>query len=314
MGFSYKTQHRIDKIFTFGIVGFGVLLVGSLFKKCSIKNGYFIPEEQKNHLKGGAAYVKKQFDEADITPPDVETARQVSGLQRENTVAVAPQVESKQWFPNLDTMTGGTTYRSPLGSTLTEGFSGNDSHTALIPTINEKESSSPKSNDVAVTESDKKGFSLALSTVKGAKRHFDFSVNSVSSSGLLNMDITERSIKNNDSGTTAQLNFVYFNPKRQSELGRAFSVVFCQKVGCYTAAYNPALGHMIFVANGDNITVSYNGRVQVYKGKTSIPSAAQIVYHGKKFVETRGYKVSPTTIRQHQKNTPVLYMQNERGR
>ncbi len=313
MGLSYKAKTRLDKLFIVGVFGAVGLLFFGTFKKYFMKDGYFIPEEQKKHLQGGASYVQKKFQESEIIHATEAEAKAVTAIQTTEGLVASPKPKKRYTFSGIDTMTGGTKTKSPLGNTITDGFNpssrtpASSEGTSFVQKAEVKNQTKASDVTVATNQIDMNGFRVDLKAEQGYIRRFDFAVEESSANKLI-LDIKEKSVAHNNVGQDIQVNFAYFNPNNKNVGGQTFSVVFNRKCGFYTTNYNPSLGYLIFVTKGDCVSLSYRGdSLQASKNEMILPQTAKVVYQGRRFIQTKPCKVPPVIIRSHKNNTvPIL--------
>lgn len=119
---SKKGWRWFDRIFLFGAVSLALAIVVNTTREFMMDKGYFLPDEQKRHLKDGASYVRDKFDKAKITPANQETVSKINiaKARKAEQPVLQPRRPSFSERVGDPLLQGGQ--HSPLGNPLRDGY------------------------------------------------------------------------------------------------------------------------------------------------------------------------------------------------
>ena len=329
-----------DRLFIFGALSVAFAVVVNTTREYLMEKGYLLPDEQKKHLTGGAAHVRKKFDNAKITPPTQDIVNQINradtASRKMNTPVQAPKRRSFSEQVGDPLVRGGKS--SPLGNPLTNnnGFvkpeisleRADEDRGGIPPVITSKNVitpsqkervapvvSSPKVPSVAPLKKTKStlpaicenGFVIDLKTQTGETRRFYFNMSPTTQMSSMKVSVLEYSGSISEIGGNVKLNVMYYNPSRVANGGKAFSVIFNHKKGFLVAPYDPSLTQTVCIADGDRITLSYNQRtknVSISSEQLSVPQDVKKVNESVRYVSVKNVIVPQRAV-QLRKNRKV---------
>ncbi len=336
---SKKAWRWFDRLVLFG--GFSLLftVVSTTIRSCLMDKGYGIPEEQKAHLQGGALYVRDKFDNAAIQPPTTDTVSRINQAQVSSDQTPKPVSRPKTF---TERMKGYGEYKSPLGSTLGSSASAlATKHQPVRPTQSEDPSLQVKSQPItsppqverrvklvqekpvdqergqsstSVFSAD--DFVIDLKTKTGSFRRFVFSIEQTKQKGMMKLRVAEFTGLSREIGGNMKMNIIVFNPKKQNELGIAFSIIFHHNKGFLVAPYDKSLDSAVFIAKGDKICVAYNTQKrgpQIIADNIKVSLGMKKLNETTRYVSTIKLPVRPQVIQKHKNNKiPVVNPQHYR--
>lgn len=120
---SKKGWRWFDRIFLFGAVSLALAIVVNTTREFMMDKGYFLPDEQKRHLKDGASYVREKFDKAKITPANQETVSKINIAKARKAEQPVSQPRRPSFSERVgDPLLRGGGQHSPLGNPLRDGY------------------------------------------------------------------------------------------------------------------------------------------------------------------------------------------------
>lgn len=337
---SKKAWRWFDRAVFFGLVSVAGMIVFSVAREFLMEKGYLIPDEQKRHLTDGAAYVRKKFDNAKITPPTQDTINRINRsnlpVDRTGTPVQAPKRRSFSERVGDPLRRGGKP--SPLGNPLRSQNSFSQPRTPSVSVNSDEQITSPvvRSKDV-ITPSQKErvapvvstpksftlpsfkktspslpaicenGFALDLKTQTGELRRFYFDMTAASQSASMKVSVSEYSGSVSEIGGNIKLNLVYYNPSQLAKGGKAFSVILNHKKDFLVAPYDPSLTQTVCVAGGDRVSLSYNQgtkNVSISSEQLSVPKDVKKVKESVRYVSAKTVTVPQRAI-QLRKNKQI---------
>ncbi len=338
---SKKGWRWFDRMVFFGLVSFAGMIVFSAAREFLMEKGYLLPDEQKRHLTGGAAHVRKKFDNAKITPPTQDTVNRINRsnlpVDRTGTPVQAPKRRSFSERVGDPLRRGGKP--SPLGNPLrsqnsfsqprTPSVSVNSDEQIAPPVVRSKDVITPTQKErVAPVVSTAKsftlpslkktasplpaicenGFALDLKTQTGELRRFYFDMkNGSSQSDSMKVSVSEYSGSISEIGGNIKLNLVYYNPSQLAKGGKAFSVILNHKKGFLVAPYDSSLTQTVCVAGGDRVSLSYNQgtkNISISSEQLSVPKDVKKVKESDRYVSAKTVVVPQRAI-QLRKNKQI---------
>ena len=337
---SKKGWRWFDRAVFFVFLSAAGMAVVSAAREYLMEKGYLLPDDQKAHLRDGAAHVRKKFDNAKITPPTQETFDRVNrsafSANRQDTSLPTPRRSFSERVGDPLKFGGKS---SPLGSPLsgepdipTEVI---DVDKPFMPVVASKnlitstgaESMRPvetqvsKSTPVSTSKKttsllpkiSKNGFAIDLKTQTGELRRFYFDMRSTSNANAKIANVSEYSGKISEIGGNMKINIVCYDPAHIANGGMPFSVIFNHKKGFLTAPYDSSLGQTIYIAAGDQIALSYNQRtknISICSDQLRIPSDIKKVGCVERYISAKNVAVPQRAIQLRKSNKVLISQAN----